>query len=128
MEGEEGIIDVQEYTGEQEGVVSRQATTGTLEQDRPGRPSEMEIFVVDSAGLYKHQADMAVLQSEKKTEVQQTSNPDGDDIQPIKSSRVILSGKLKPACAVAEKGSFPLIYPYGDQDTPCWQSICKQGQ
>ena len=74
----------------------------------------MEIFVVDPAGIYRNQADMADLQGETETEVQQTSNTDGDDIQPIQYSRVIRSRKLKPACALAEKGSFPLFYLYRD--------------
>ena len=86
----------------------------------------MEIFVVDTAGIYRNQADMGVIQGETETEVQQKRNTDGDDIQ---SSRVIRSGKLNPACVVAEKGSFELLYPYIEiRIRPStWQSICKQG-
>ena len=72
---------------------------------------------------------MAVLQCETETEVQQTDNTDGDDIQHIQSSRIIWSRKLKQACAVAKKGpSHYFIHMEIKIRPSTWQSICKQGQ
>ena len=47
------------YEGTHRGTVIVDRAAGSLEEDAPGRPTEMTAFIVDPAGLFRSQAPTA---------------------------------------------------------------------
>ena len=82
---------------------------GPLPEDRPGMPTGMEEFIVDPSGLFRTPAPVAMVTQEVKNQDME------DGQQPRQVSKL---KRMNLASALAEKGSFPMLYPYGDQEQP----------
>ena len=94
------------YEGTHRGIVLVDRAVGPLEEDALGRPTEMTAFIVDPAGLFRSQASAAQVAG-------------GAKVHRDRSGREQVRLKfLKSGSKLAEKGAFPLLYPYGDEHEP----------
>lgn len=98
------------YEGANEGAVRAEAGTGTgpLPEDQPGRPTTLQTFIIAPTGLFRTEALVAQLAGLSEVNLGAQGG----------QRRVIKYKYLKPSNEEAEKGAFPLLYPYGDYHDP----------
>ena len=75
-------------------------------------PSELEAFIIDPAELFRQPAPMYEVKQQDPQPALSNSNNNGSRQVQLRYK------KLKPGSERAERGAFPLLYPYGERDKP----------
>ena len=75
-------------------------------------PSGLEAFIIDPAGLFRQPAPMYAVQQQDPQPASSNRNNNGSHQVQLRYK------KLKPGSKRAERGAFPLLYPYGERDKP----------